>query len=450
MAEQKAREIQANKPNATEPLIEPRVPTIQPPKESARRSNGSTPTTGRSGKGRDSQEIVSVDARPSNSSLARHEKKDGEDRANKKRVFLAVEKGKGPADETSGKKPRRDTSLLPPGAQIPPVLALTDSEDVTNFLKSPSAAVAFLSTVIFPGDEFPSLNTSQRGSEFGEAALLILKLLASRRKTALLAEKDVCDERALLSTETARGTSAREEAAKKIKGLEDKVDSLDTYIKRRNDRVKELKSQLDEERKEVARLSKQLKSFENTRNGAVERATAAARRELTGEFEDRASRAHMKSDKPPDMDAELEGYIDAKKELCEAYVDYDKLAANLKKELILTTDPFVEIVSNEQLELAVGMVGVRDQRASNEGVNGMYEFAKEYASGSKDGEPLVVGSSLVPSAEGSEAVAEKSAKASVVPTVEKTGEKVREPEGVDDPTAGGVQDGVSELAEANT
>ncbi|KFK33799.1 hypothetical protein AALP_AA5G061900 [Arabis alpina] len=248
---------------------------------------------------------------------------------------------------------------------------------------------------------------------------------------------------------------------------------------RRNDRVKELKSQLDEERKEVARLSKQLKSFENTRNGAVEQAITAARRELTGEFEDRASHARrileemmgsakekilnlaqaetnaefiedMKSDKPPDMDAELQGYIAAKKELCEAYVDYDKLAANLKKELILTADPFVKIVSNEQLELAAGMVGVRDQRASNEGVNGMYEFAKEFASGSKDGEPLVVGSSLVPSAEDSEAVAEKSAKASVVPTVGKTGEKVSEPEGVDDPTAGGVQDGVSELAEANT
>ncbi|KFK32164.1 hypothetical protein AALP_AA6G206000 [Arabis alpina] len=380
---------------------------------------------------RDSQEIVSVDARPSNSSLARHEKKVGEDIANKKRVFSAVEKGKGPADETSGKRLRRDTLLLPPGAPTPPVRALTDSEDVTDFLKSPSAAVAFLSTVIFPGDEFPSLGASQRGSEFGEAALLILKLLASLRKTTLLAEKDVCDERALLSTETARCTSAREDAAKKIKGLEDK------------------------------------------------RATAAARRELTNEFEDRASRARkileemmgsakekilnlaqaetnsefiedMKSDKPPDMDAELEGYIAAKKELCEAYTDYDKLAANLKKELSFTADPFVEIISNEQLELAAGMVGVRDQRASNEGVNGMYEFAKEFASGSKDGEPLVVGSSLVPFVEGSETVAEKSAKASVVPTAGKTGEKIDEPKDVDDPTAGGVQGGVSELAEADT
>ncbi|KFK23494.1 hypothetical protein AALP_AAs50828U000100, partial [Arabis alpina] len=98
---------------------------------------------------------------------------------------------------------RRDTSLLPPGASIPPVRAITDSEDVTDFLKSPSTAVAFLSTVIFPGDEFPSLDASQRGSEFGEAALLILKLLASLRKTALLAEKDVCDERARLSAEIA-------------------------------------------------------------------------------------------------------------------------------------------------------------------------------------------------------------------------------------------------------
>ncbi|KFK31472.1 hypothetical protein AALP_AA6G116500, partial [Arabis alpina] len=206
MAEQKARETQANKPKVTEPPIEPRVPTIQPPKESARRSNGSTPTTGRSGKGRDLQEIVSVDVRPPNSSLARHEKKNGDDRANKKRVFSAVERGKGPADETSGKRLRHDTSLLPPGATIPPVRALTDSEDVTDFLKSPSTAVAFLSTVIFPGDEFPSLDASQRGSEFGEAALLILKLLASLRKTTLLAEKDVCDERARLSAEIARDT----------------------------------------------------------------------------------------------------------------------------------------------------------------------------------------------------------------------------------------------------
>ncbi|KFK22896.1 hypothetical protein AALP_AAs57541U000100 [Arabis alpina] len=336
-----------------------------------------------------------------------------------------------------------------------------------------------LLALIFPGGEFSSLDASQRGSEFGEAALLILKLLASLRKTALLAKKDVCDERVRLSAEIARRTSAGEDAAKKIKGLEDKVDSLDTSVKRRNDRVKELKSQLDDERKEVARLSKQLKSFENTRNGAVERATAAARRELTNEFEDRVSRARkileemmgsakekipnlaqaetnsefiedMKSDKPPDMDAELEGYLAVKKELCEAYTDYDKLAANLKKELTLTADPFVEIISNEQLELAAGMVGVRDQRASNEGVNGMYEFAKEFASGSKDGEPLVVGSSLVPFVEGSETVAEKSAKASVVPTAGKTGEKVDEPKDFDGPTAGGVQGGVSELAEVDT